>query len=510
MLTRDNPMTVKTKLVVGFSVLGAVVLVLAGLLTWALRASVDNRKTLMEAHGSLEHALELDGYISGQVGAAHALATGASDREDYDRSREGVEACFVEWIGPGEGEGTGKSAGQLTEVLDIRRSYEDMDGRLNGAVSLAREGRLEEAMMTFDGILAGSYKKQFVPRIRALIDRERLDVASSEAATNRAGGAARVLGWLAVALGVLVAVTVPVVLTREVFGSLDRLKRGMQSMSSGDYGSPIEVGKRDEFGELAGQFNRMSEDAGRLLVSEKEAAAARAEVEAAERHAEELRDLIDIAAHELRHPATMFMSYSEILLERGGDLDDEVVRDALETIKNASVRLTHIVTELLDTSRMERAIEIRPRDSDPRSLIETAVRELETGGVKANVNVDVRATSRYVSLDPERVCKVLVILMENAVEYSPEGSEVDVCYERLAGEALFHVSDRGPGIPEEDRERVFDRFYQVGDVIHHSLPGIGLGLFIAKEIITAHGGWTRVGPREGGGSTFTFAVPVPR
>ncbi|MFH1151370.1 MAG: HAMP domain-containing sensor histidine kinase [Actinomycetota bacterium] len=509
MLTRDNPMTVKTKLVVGFSVLGVVVLVLAGLLSWALRASVDNRKTLMEAHGSLEQALELDGYISGQVGAAHALATGASGWEDYDRSREEVEACFAEWIGPGEGAGSGKNTGQLTEVLDIRRSYEDMDGRLEGAVSLAREGRLEEAMMTFDGILAGSYEKQFVPRIRALIDRERLDVASSEAATDRAGGAARVLGWLAVALGVLVAVTVPVVLAREVFGSLDRLKRGMQSVSSGDYDSPVEVGKRDEFGVLAEQFNRMSVDAKRLLVSEKETAAARAEVEAAERHAEELRDLIDIAAHELRHPATMFMSYSEILLERGGDLDDKVVRDALETIKNASVRLTHIVTELLDTSRMERgAIEIRPRDSDPRSLIETAVRELETGGVKADVNIGVPATSERVSLDPERVCKVLVILMENAVEYSPEGSEVEVGYERLGDEALFSVSDRGSGIPEEDRERIFERFYQVGDVIHHSLPGIGLGLFIAKEIVTAHGGWIRVGPREGGGSTFTFSIPV--
>ena len=69
------------------------------------------------------------------------------------------------------------------------------------------------------------------------------------------------------------------------------------------------------------------------------------------------------------------------------------------------------------------------------------------------------------------------------------------------------MADRGSGIPEDDRERVFERFYQVEDADHHSIPGIGLGLYIARSIMEAHGGWIRVEPREGGGSVFSFGVP---
>ncbi|MBU4174641.1 MAG: sensor histidine kinase [Actinobacteria bacterium] len=114
---------------------------------------------------------------------------------------------------------------------------------------------------------------------------------------------------------------------------------------------------------------------------------------------------------------------------------------------------------------------------------------------------------REIEVDGEKLKNVLGILLENAVSYSPEGSAIDIWFEQSDEGTVFHVADRGSGIPEDDRERVFERFYQVEDADHHSIPGIGLGLYIARSIMEAHGGWIRVEPREGGGSVFSFGVP---
>ena len=110
--------------------------------------------------------------------------------------------------------------------------------------------------------------------------------------------------------------------------------------------------------------------------------------------------------------------------------------------------------------------------------------------------------------DPERTKDVLSILLDNAVKYSPAGSEVDIWYEWLDEQPVFRVADRGPGIPEKDREGVFERFYQVEPVEYHSLPGIGLGLYIAKTYVDVQGGWITCEPRDGGGSVFSFGLPL--
>jgi signal transduction histidine kinase len=85
---------------------------------------------------------------------------------------------------------------------------------------------------------------------------------------------------------------------------------------------------------------------------------------------------------------------------------------------------------------------------------------------------------------------------------------VDILFERTDGEVVFSVADRGRGIPARQKQLVFERFHQVDDIMHHSLPGMGLGLFIAKTVVDAHGGWIKVEDRSGGGSVFSFGVPA--
>lgn len=104
---------------------------------------------------------------------------------------------------------------------------------------------------------------------------------------------------------------------------------------------------------------------------------------------------------------------------------------------------------------------------------------------------------------------MLVILLDNVIKHAPGTGEVEIGCVPAGGETVFRVSDRGPGISERDRERIFERFYQVGESMHHSTPGIGLGLglYIARKYVEAHRGWITVEERAGGGSMFCFGIP---
>ena len=103
----------------------------------------------------------------------------------------------------------------------------------------------------------------------------------------------------------------------------------------------------------------------------------------------------------------------------------------------------------------------------------------------------------------------MVILLENAVNFSEPECPVETVVEWLGGQVMISVSDHGIGVPEDKREKVFERFFQVQDSDHHSTPGLGLGLFIASQVVEAHGGEIWCEGRPGGGSIFRFALPVP-
>ena len=244
----------------------------------------------------------------------------------------------------------------------------------------------------------------------------------------------------------------------------------------------------------------------RIVEKEKETAAAVASAKVSEKHTAELRDIITVSAHELRHPATVFKGYSQMLLENWDELDEEDARSALEAIDKAADRLSTLADTLMETSHTEN-MELSCYEVSPSSLILWAVKTI---GPERSVNkLDVRPfdTGYNINVDPEKVSKVLEILIDNALKYSPGESLVDIWYEQEADETVYCVMDRGPGIPEKDREKVFNQFYQVEDVHHHSLPGMGLGLYIAKSLVEAHGGWIKVEPGEGNGALFCFGLP---
>ncbi len=246
----------------------------------------------------------------------------------------------------------------------------------------------------------------------------------------------------------------------------------------------------------------------RLEEVERANAAITASAEVSEKYAAELKDIITVAAHELRMPATVFKGYSRILLDYRDKLEDGIVEKALKEINAASTRLNDLVGNLLDTSLIDQS----KVSLDLKPILPSALVSLSLDGVGPwvyNGRLSIRAPEEedHIVVDNEKMARVILILIDNALKYSPAEAEVDIWFDQDDRETVFSVRDRGPGIPEKDREKVFDRFYQVEEVKHHSLPGLGLGLYIARSTVELHEGWINVEQAEGGGSLFRFGLP---
>lgn len=222
----------------------------------------------------------------------------------------------------------------------------------------------------------------------------------------------------------------------------------------------------------------------------------------------QLRDIIDVSAHELVHPASVFQGYASTLLSHWDRLELEDIRESLEAIMEASNRLVRIARSLMYVSNIENnRVPLEREKSDPFELINAVLDELADGEVLP-VRVNCVSGVNLIWVDPRRIETVLLVLVENAVRHSPAGEMVDVSCSRMGAETVFSVADRGPGIPPKHRLHLFERFYQVEEVIHHHHPGMGLGLYIAKKIVDAHSGWIKMSPRNDGGSVFSFGIPA--
>jgi PAS domain S-box-containing protein len=229
------------------------------------------------------------------------------------------------------------------------------------------------------------------------------------------------------------------------------------------------------------------------------------------RHLEEVKaDFIATASHELRTPLAAVYGAAQTLLRHDFALD-EVGRDRfVSLIADESERLGRIVNEILlanqlDAGRLD--MEFEPFDA-----AEVVERVVESTRVYAppTVSVDYRAADEIppVAADLDKVRQVLVNLVENAIKYSPDGGRVEVGVESHDDSVRFHVRDEGLGIPPEDQERVFEKFYRADPQMLRGVGGTGLGLYICKELVGRMGGHIWVESSGEKGSTFYFDLPT--
>lgn len=220
-------------------------------------------------------------------------------------------------------------------------------------------------------------------------------------------------------------------------------------------------------------------------------------------------EFLSVAAHELKTPITGLRGFAQLLarrLEREGRVDPDQLQRALRSIDQQSARLAQLVSHLLDVARIESGKLTIARS--PTDLV----------GLVANVVANARATTSQHSLrlqapaelwvlgDPLRLEQVVTNLVDNAIKYSPEGGPIEIdLVQPSPGLARLSVRDHGMGIPPERRGHIFDRFYQAHTANHAS--GMGLGLYISRQIVELHGGEIRAEFPPDGGTRFVVTVP---
>ena len=242
----------------------------------------------------------------------------------------------------------------------------------------------------------------------------------------------------------------------------------------------------------------------RLLVQER---AAREQAEEAVRTRTEF---LSVAAHELKTPITSLRVFAELLLRQmdtRGAVDPKRLRMALETIEQQSSRLSRLIDQLLDLSRIEGGrLSLSQEMADLMALVRMVAGATQARTARHTILLEGPETApAYV--DTLRVEQVLTNLLDNAVKYSPEGGEIVVAVGAPdADRVQIAVRDRGIGIPAERQGRVFDRFYQVHE--NNSTSGMGLGLYISRQIVDLHGGQIAVSSPPDGGTCFTVTWPA--
>jgi PAS domain S-box-containing protein len=223
-------------------------------------------------------------------------------------------------------------------------------------------------------------------------------------------------------------------------------------------------------------------------------------------------DFVAAVSHELRTPLTSIYGFAETLLRQDVLFGEEERRTFLGYISSESERLTGIVDQLLNVARLDVGdLHVEPQPIDVGSVVNEVVATVEEAAVNGHrFEVDLPAEPLAAEADRDKLRQVFAILVDNALKYSPQGGRVTVGARRGDGTVEVRVVDEGIGIPAREQERIFRKFYRAESIARDGGGGTGLGLFIAKELVTAMGGRIWVESAEGEGSKFAFELPAAR
>ena len=284
------------------------------------------------------------------------------------------------------------------------------------------------------------------------------------------------------------AVVVSIVLSSRVSRPIARLAVASRRIANGRYAERVAVTSQDEIGDLADSFNRMAES-----------------LESTERRR---LHLVGDVAHELRTPLATVEGYLEAL-------QDGVIMPSGETwdlLRTETARLSRLVNDLQELWRAEaRQLPVSMASVDVRQVLGGLAHRFRAQALERSVEIrmDVAPDVTDVRADPERLAQVLDNLVSNALRYAPGASRVILAARATADGVQLAVSDEGPGLTEDQRNRVFERFYRVDPSRSRALGGSGIGLAIARALVDAMGGriWAE---SEGPGHGATFAIELPR
>lgn len=297
-------------------------------------------------------------------------------------------------------------------------------------------------------------------------------------------------------LAALVAGILALSLSKTISHPLRVMTRAARELVKGNYRSRIDVRATGEMKELADTFNQAVDEMEKTVEEQK--------------RLQELRqNLLASVSHEFRVPLTSIQGFAEAILD--GFVEEEEKEKYIQIILENTIHVKRLVNDLLELSSIESGnIQLYMQKVSPVYLLEKAANSMQPKAQEKNIDLicNYDQAPKHLWGDEDRLYQILINLLENAITHMPAAGQIKLAVHEKEGQAVFSVSDNGPGIPQEDIPYIFERFYKVDKSRNRTNRGKGLGLAIVKELVHLHGGRVSVESMPGEGSTFYVNLPV--
>ena len=376
------------------------------------------------------------------------------------------------------------------------------------ALAVIGVGHFIDQRQNYETSLERSYQREMVARVKAAegvdVARQRRIVRAEEAERehlrNSISGETRdtvILVGAGLMAGLIGALLLFAGLTAAMRRPLEQLVDAAGKLAAGDRSARVEVGGLAETAALGNAFNEM---------------AAELELEASERdQLDRMKDeFVLTASHELRSPLTSVQGFAELLMMDRDSLSPRQV-ETVQIILDNCRHLVRLLNDLLDLARSDAGrLTIRPRPTQLTPLIEDVVRTMraQTDADRQTLVERIDPHLPLVEVEPDRIRQILVNLVTNAHEYSPDEATIQVIARVADSVVQIDVTDNGPGIPTAQADHIFERFVRGDAGLTQRVGGTGLGLAISKSLVDLHGGTIEVDSVVGRGSTFTVRLPL--
>jgi two-component system OmpR family sensor kinase len=523
-------MSIRSRILLFHLIVVGSVLIMAAIVYVTIRSTTHLMERVQRANNQLEAVTALTvnaNRYSEQI--AEFLLIGEPERSDYDSARAELEAGFdrLEKLTRDEAEFLiGSSApeadgDEIFRVSRMRTLYGEINKATATAISLRSQGRQEDAINVFRRDIENRFDAEFENILEAARRDEAEEVARAELQAEELW---RRLTWMTAALAlaaVILCFAAAYLLARSLLRPIGLLTKGAEAIGRGELDHRIAFESHDELGALARRFNAMAanqeDQRNRLLDAqsdlERQVDARTEELATANQRLtvldqQRVQFLADIS-HELRTPLTALRGEAEIPL-RHGSKPEAIYRDALERIVTLSLEMGRLVDDLVFLSRSETdTIRFEPRRTDLVTVIADAVHEGEilarTKGT--SVKADYGSEPAWINADPQRLKQALLIVLDNAIKYSPAGQSIALRMTVANGQAVIIVRDSGSGISTEEIPMVFDRFFRGRSAKTSRQPGSGLGLAIAKWLVEKHKGAITINSEVGSFTEVQIRIP---
>ncbi|RMG46626.1 MAG: HAMP domain-containing protein [Acidobacteria bacterium] len=400
---------------------------------------------------------------------------------------------------------TGHAARERTEIETFDRLWQRY---------LQVAARPEQPVRAGDGGATAtpiSYLESLRLQADILIRVTQQEIASQVQSVAVTGKRAEFISWVAGAIALGLSVLVSLLITRSILKPLDQLTEGTRALAQGNFSYHLDIPGDDKLAQLARDFNTMTERLGELDQMKK--------------------DFISHVSHELKAPLASMQEITQLLLDEIPGPLTEKQKHFLQLNLQSGRRLSAMIGNLLDLSRMEAGVmDYQRQAQDIIALVRTALAEAQVLMDEKHLRLETELPPHplIVECDGDRIIQVIRNLLDNALKFSPPGGTIGVKVSALTsstrlptywrerfpelppagGYVLIAISDSGPGVPDAHKEKIFQKFHQVKQGRKLPGQGVGLGLAICRTIVEAHQGAIWVEDNEGGGSIFYVLLPT--